>query len=327
MKVLALAADDGGCGFYRIRLPALHIPNVTVRQSIRVGRDISGAVRHVDIDADLIVLQRPSTPHLVELIPALQRQGVTVVVELDDDLGHVHPDNPARSPHAAQALTEACRLADLVTCTTPALAKRYGHGHAVVVPNYIPAAWLRIEADRSGVGWSGSVLTHPGDLEATKGQVARAIEDFKVIGTGTGVQQALGLRRPPYATGWLPLDRYPQALATLRIGVVPLADSPFNRAKSALKMLEMAALGVVPITSPTPDNRRLHNLGIGLLAERPADWHRHLNRLQNDARFHAEILAESRNAAATQTIEANAWRFEEAWARARTNAKGRITRW
>lgn len=39
----------------------------------------------------------------------------------------------------------AWERADLVTCSTPALAERYGkHGRVAILPNYVPASYLEI---------------------------------------------------------------------------------------------------------------------------------------------------------------------------------------
>ena len=105
------------------------------------------------------------------------------------------------------------------------------------------------------VGWSGSTNTHPGDLEATGGAVGRVTKGFHVIGTGVGVADALGLARRPSATNWVPLFRYPEFLAQLDVGIVPLRACAFNRAKSWLKGLEMVACGVAFVASATPIQR------------------------------------------------------------------------
>jgi hypothetical protein len=59
----------------------------------------------------------------------------------------------------------------------------------------------------------------------------------------------------------------------LDVGIAPLADSVFNQAKSWLKPLEMAALGVPFLMSPAAEYRRLQSeFGIGWIADRPKDW-------------------------------------------------------
>jgi glycosyltransferase involved in cell wall biosynthesis len=126
----------------------------------------------------------------------------------------------------------------------------------------------------------------------------------------------LGLREPSEVTGWVPIEQYPAALAQLDLGIVPLAPNRFNMGKSNLKLLEMSALGVPAVASPTPDNVRLHRLGAGRLAAKPRDWGREVGRLLSNPAWHQELAAQGRAVAAGLTVEANAWRTWEAWAEA-----------
>jgi len=281
-------------------------------------------------DADVIVLQRPLQAHLVRAILKLQAKGVRVVVEIDDDFEAIHPQNvswatchPSRSPDRNWShLRHACQLADLVTVTTPALAARYGaHGRVAVVPNCVPERLLGVHRDPHDglwMGWSGSVATHPTDLQAAGGGIARAIRStgahFAVIGTGQGVQRALGLPEPPRASGWRPIDEYHEALGQLDVGVVPLALTAFNEAKSWLKGLEMAAVGVPFVASSTGPYRQLEALGAGTVAGKPRRWEAELKGLLSSAVYRGEMADQGREAARRLTIEGNCGRWWDAWA-------------
>jgi hypothetical protein len=337
----------GGCGHYRCIWPAraaiadgapidLVMPDEPAERQLRamwleVGdrRTLQG-VEHPG--ADVVVLQRPLDDFLALAVPHLQAKGVRVVVEIDDDFDAISPRNvswasvdPARNPRRNRNwLRQACLTADLVVCSTPALARRYApHGRGRVVRNRVPAHYLEIERethDDVAVGWSGSVDTHPDDLQVCGGGVARALRatgaTFGVVGTGRGVKRRLGLPTEPLASGWLPIEAYPRALAQLDIGIVPLEITPFNEAKSCLKMMEMAALGVVPIGSPTAENRWLYSAGIGLLAGSPRHWEGQIKELAGDPARLAEVAAATRERMAALTIEANAFEWAEAWASA-----------
>jgi len=231
-------------------------------------------------------------------------------------------------------LRRACKAADLVTCTTPALAERYApHGRVAVLPNLVPERYLSIEApphDGTVVGWGGSVATHVGDLEVTGGGVARAVAEsgarFHVIGTGVRVRRSLGLTEAPTSTGWVELDEWPAALAALDVGIVPLAPNRFNEAKSSLKMLEMAAVGVPAVVSPTPDNLRL-GYREGFVTTRYASdarsWFEQTAALLSDPEELAHAAGVAREAAARCTYEAHAGRWWDAWTQALANRRGR----
>jgi glycosyltransferase involved in cell wall biosynthesis len=345
MKVLVLPADDGGCGHYR----CIWVADALAAQGADVTHagvfDDSGLhgswqpvedgpdeLVSLDVipDADVFVIQRPLQRDRLTLIRLLQAAGRRVVVEIDDDFSCLHPRNaswrschPQHSPYRNwDNLAQACRIADWVTCTTAALARRYGaHGRCTVVPNMVPASYLQASRDLQAVGpivgWTGSIETHPTDLQCTRGAVQRAVEGttavVAVVGAGTGVKAALGLTASPLAAGWLPLERYPEAMAQFDLGIVPLADIAFNHAKSALKMMEMAAVGVPAVVSPTPDNLRMHALGIGLVARRPREWERHLSNLIAGEGWRAEMGGIGRQVMADHTIEGNADRWWDAW--------------
>jgi hypothetical protein len=277
-------------------------------------------------DADVVVLQRPGRWHWTPIIQHLRDKGVRVVVDVDDAFDVIPRENvawrmyqPRFSPlHNADWITRACKAADLVTVSTPALRDRYG---GTVLPNLIPESYLSLGHATFGwpvIGWSGSVQTHPHDLEVTGGQVGRVVRQtgcgFRVVGTGSGVKDRLDLPAEPDSTrGWVPIALYPLEVARLDVGIVPLHPSPFNEAKSWLKLLEMSALGVPAVASPTGENLRLHKLGAGLLAHRPHDWFRLLLGLIRSEDRRAEVAGRSREAVAGLTYEARCGEWWDAW--------------
>lgn len=301
---------------------------------------------------DVVVVQRPMAEWQVEALRDCRRQGIRTVVEIDDDFEALHHLSPAWVTTHPRVSTEwnrkwlrvAAREADLVTVTTSALAERYApHGRVAIIPNYFPEAWLTIRrpgegrretghpeanADRAQgrgqppaptVGWTGTVGTHQGDLGVTRGGVAQAVREtaarFRVIGNPGLVQRDLSLDEEPENTPWQGWEDYPLAITSLSVGIAPLADTAFNRAKSWLKPLEYAALGVPSVVSPLPSYEALARRGIGILAkDRARDWRREVKRLLEDDAYRAELSASGREAAAELTIERNAYRFAEAWA-------------
>ena len=351
--MIAYPADQGGCGFYRLITACRHliarghdvdyvVDNDPVDRQMQAQwrEHPDGRVEVLDVippDADVVVLQRPLHARYQQAIPLLQSHGIRVVVEIDDDFEHISRRNvswkavqPQLSPaRNREHLRQACLMADLVTVSTPALAQVYApHGRVVVIPNCVPEEYLRIRQDPHPglfVGWSGSVDTHPDDLQVTRGTkkwgaVERALDatgaQVAVVGTGKGVKDALGLSRIPLACGWRPLHDYADALAQFDVGIVPLQLTPFNEAKSWLKGLEMASVGVPFVASPTQQYQALHAEGAGLLASTPAQWEGTLKSLLRDEGLRGELAAAGREVAARWTVEANAWRWLEAWASA-----------
>jgi glycosyltransferase involved in cell wall biosynthesis len=92
--------------------------------------------------------------------------------------------------------------------------------------------------------------------------------------------------------------------------LVPLLDSPFNRAKSWLKGIEYASLGVPFIASPLPEYRKLAELGAGVLADTPQQWYEAIAMLFEDPDPWASA---GRTAVEGLTYEAHAGRWWSAW--------------
>lgn len=333
LKTLVHPADQGGCGHYRILWPA--------RALAEQGHDVTVGDGHVPAGTDVVVVQRPlRRTYAEQVIPLLQSHGIAVVVEVDDDFRTIDPRNPAwRDAHPRlspdrnwQWLDKAAALADLVTVTTPALAARYGcHGRVIVLPNYIPWSHTTVQAvpeDRPVLGWTGSVATHPGDLDVAAAAVRHALAAhpqwrFRAVG-GAQTLRALGLdpgqghETVPWTTD---LTDYLKQYARLDAAVVPLAPGPFNEAKSWLKGLEAAAVGVPFVASSTGPYRHLHELGAGLLADSRRDWKRQLGRLLDDEPLRLDLAAAGRQVAAGLTVEGHAWRWAEAWGQAVINRR------
>lgn len=349
-RIVAYPVDLGGCGHHRVIWPAralqaqgadidLVMPHEPADRQIRGGWwDIDGEPQLVGLldesvpDCDVIVMQRPVYHARVKSIPELQARGIRVVVEIDDDFDTIHPRNVAwrtLQPHLnklanRQWLARACEIADHVVVSTPALARRYGaHGRVTVVRNCVPARYLEAkraeEHDGVWVGWSGSVETHPADLQEMGGGFARALRatgaEFAVVGTGHGVKRIVGTSQQPLARGWVPIADYPAQLANFDVGVVPLQPGPFNEAKSYLTGLAMAACGVPFVASPTSEYELLVGSGnrVGALAYTPRDFERILKDLIRLPAFRADHAFMGREAARAHTIQGNADRWWDAW--------------
>jgi hypothetical protein len=85
----------------------------------------------IPADADVIVLQRPSHPLQPQMIQMIRSNGIAVVVDMDDDMSSIHPDNIAFHMYRPRSGTmfswrhaiESCKVATLVTTSTHLLLK------------------------------------------------------------------------------------------------------------------------------------------------------------------------------------------------------------
>jgi hypothetical protein len=347
-KIVLYPADEFGCGKIRLEWPA--------EQLNRAGADIilvGAADRHVRITmandhvqrvdvpdgVEVVVFQRVTHSYIVEAISHLRARGIAVVVDIDDDLAAIDPNNPAWSLlhpehirkgqigdkgqpylHSWLNTAEACKRATLVTVSTPGLLARYAaHGRGHVLSNYLADHYYHAKhLDSARIVWPAALHSHPNDPATVGSALNRLISegaDFGVVGPPNGVGRAFGLLRDPEGHG-VPIDDYPAAVAEFGIGICPLADTLFNSRKSWLKPLELSACGVPWVASPRAEYVKLHRYGAGMMAQKPKDWYRQLHRLIKSAALREELSEAGQQIAAQLSMAANAWRYLEAWERA-----------
>lgn len=341
MKIGVFPADLEGCGHYRMIWPAAVLKDrgmdITIvppqmRDNMFTAVIEDDEVRSVRVPKfDIMIFQRITHKYLAQAIKHIRAQGVTVIVDIDDDLQSIHPSNPAftvlhpkktneglTAQHSWEWCRVACDAATFVTVSSPALARRYApHGRFAILRNYVPDEMLQItHLDSRDIGWGGSMHSHANDVPVLGASISRLVQDgftFKVVGPGVGIREALGLDYVPPHTGSVSMMEWPSTLASLGVGVAPLADTVFNAAKSWLKPLEMAAVGVPSVISPRAEYRAINKLGIGILARKPSDWYTKLKRLVTDDAYRQDESARMRDVAASLTIRQHAWRWEQAW--------------
>lgn len=355
MKIKVYPADVFGCGHFRLiwacefLMAAGHdielVPPGERQLELRVsGNEVTDVVLG---DEDVIVFQRVTHAFLAQAVPIIRAKGVAVVVDIDDDLSAIHPSNPAyaamhprnemrlepgrREPrrHSWHHLATACREATLVTTSTPGLIERYArHGRGQVIYNYLPEIYYGVPHEDSDlIGWPAALVSHPDDPSAVGGALARltgAGAAFQVVGDPTGAGRAFGLSEDPQGILGVDVHQWPAEVARLGIGIAPLADTKFNRSKSWLKPLEMSALGVPWVASPSAEYARLHRMGVGVLADRPRQWYRHLDLIRRDAGLRNDLAGQGYEVAAGLRLRDHAWRWAEAWSNALELQRGSV---
>lgn len=350
MRVALLPGDQGGCGFHRMRIPGgiakANGLDVQVLETVPGTKYPDGTMRiNVQgIEADVVVIQRPLKPVVVESIERFQAEGVAVVVELDDDLRALPKNHraykvldPSLSPDMNwEYLDEALEKCDFAIFSTNALALKYGKpGRCAVVPNYIPQEILDIEykLPLHTVGWTSDVETHPNDLQTTQGGVAKAVESAEaslfVVGNPVGVRAALGCSDSTnlMSPGWVDFFDYYFFLRAIKVGIVPLEKSDFNQAKSNLKGLEFSALGIPFVASPTSEYSNLFSNGAGYLAFSAHDWESTVHSLLVDDIFRNEVGERSKETIKRFYLLENNWhKYAEAWEEA-WKVKNREDKW
>ena len=212
--------------------------------------------------------------------------------------------------------------------TTEALAAqvRKYNTNVVILPNYLPESTLDIPVPSRRqppgdgtvvVGWGGSP-THEQDwMQAARAVRTTLDEHPNVRMRFLGTAYALGLPRSTVDyLGWTrDIDQHYRRVVRFDIGLAPLSNATFNKAKSWLKVAEYMMLGVPAVASPLPEYAALIDHGTnGFLAKSPVDWEKILRELVNNAELRQIVGLKAREKAAAElTIEANITKWEQAY--------------
>lgn len=280
MNILTAYDAFSGCSWYRGVVPAHYAS--TIGHHARVA---AAQASKSDIEwCDVLQVQRLVMPGgSVPLIRDTQALGKRVVYDIDDDVWALRRSNPSWEfwrDHKADAL-RIMQMCDVVTTTGEDLAAtlREHHGDVRIIPNALPMDFHRYGGDHTPplvIGWAGG-NSHRDDLNIIKSVLLEVLDNRpNVVAALAGCGEHIQHPRVIHLNAVV-IEHYHKLLSTFDIGLAPLVDDRFNRAKSDLKPLEYAAVGIPCIASPVGPYRDLDR-GV-LLASKLSDWRRHLYRL------------------------------------------------
>lgn len=321
-RIYAWQADSSACGWYRCELP--------LAEYNRRGGNAEWSTEMpmwVPTEADVVIGQRVALREASIVWQKLCRLGRSrMVLELDDDLWNIPPSNVkaynAFTPGLLDNLRRNIEASDAVTVTTDVLAERVApwNRNVHVVPNRIPA-WLlehdRPQRDEFTVGWAGSP-SHEMDWTDVGPQIGRFLKrhpDVRVHLMGARFKSMLSWDRTRVrADRWIDsLPDYYRAI-DFDVALAPLLPHVFNRVKSDIRLVEMAALGIPVVASNNGpyEDATLHGAR-GFLVDADHEWAHHLRRLVEDDDLRAEMGRNARLWAAERTIEGNLDSWLTAW--------------
>jgi len=308
--------DDHACGYYRLKLPFAALRLAGHDAVSRHGWD-EGCK-----DYPIVVGQRISRNAALPLWRRL-RAGHKLVYETDDDVWSIDRTNVAAhitfDAEVMDAVDHAIQISHMVTVSTEPLAEvlRKRHDNVVVLPNHIDEGMFDIERprrDRVTVGWAGGD-SHLGDFVTIAEQLKRFFRrnpevDFHNVGT----DYRRPFRLPGRHTGWHQdiWDYY--RTIDFDIGIAPLADTVFNRSKSAIKAMEYAALGIPVIASDREPYRPFVLDGVtGYLVRDEHEWGKRLYELVSDEAMRTEMGRKAKEHVAQWTIQRGWHQWDNAY--------------
>jgi hypothetical protein len=246
---------------------------------------------------DVVVFMRPLLSGRYErVVQRLRRVGAVLLGDFDDLLfdPQFAAFRPAVMNGAAplervraqlERYAQAVHALDGMILSTDELAGRfraaYPAARNVVIPNAPHQSWLPLRraatpANRVITYFSGT-RTHDRDFSLVAGSLERLLgrrEDLllRLVGPVTAPAASARLERHER----VPFARYAQLVRESYVNLAPLEDTPYNRCKSALKVLEGGVLGVPTIASPVGEYLRMRARGV-LYASGEEEW---LDRLE-----------------------------------------------
>jgi len=323
------------CAYIRLLQPLDH-PMIGEGMDVTIA-DAETAMRY---QADVIVTQRYAIEDdatAQALIAHANATGAALLYDMDDDLLNIPPDHADADELRPKAGTvrRLIKGASQVWVSTPTLAEtvRAIQPRVTVVPNGLDERiWLaRPQTPRRGFGpvrilYMGTA-THASDFAI----IAPALERLKrtfphhveitIIGVTSEGSLPEGVGRAhPSANG---SNSYPgfvnwiTAQAPWDVGLAPLDDTRFNRAKSTIKTHDYAALGLAVLASDMKVYQGSLADGPGgmLVANDPQSWFAALSLMVRDPDRRARLAVGARQALLESgTLAAQAEQRRTAWA-------------
>ena len=330
MNALFVGTGNGGVCWYRCALPALSLGADWVGVVGEPGalRGATGGFSEpVDEAAwagyDVVVLQLVHGEAWLRRIAELRAAGVTVLYEIDDDLRGVasepgHEFAPKFPPQRIRAHEAAIRACDGVICSTPVLADRLAglNDRIHICANGIDLArypYPLPQRETVTIGWAGGT-GHERALRPWLPAVAAVLEArpqarFCSVGQPFGHRLVERFGDRSSAVPFTALDTYPAAMAAFDVALAPAASSAFFTAKSDLRFLEAAALGLPVVADPAVYATVVHGV-TGLHAATPDEAREAMVALVDDAVLRRALGAAARayvERERSSTVTARAW--------------------
>jgi len=335
-KILYVARDDGGCGYYRCVQPANFMKRAGLADATVVLRTPTDEQLKA---ADLVIMQESGSQNATKIVQFLLKNDIPYLSEFDDFIHHVSPRNVsgygAWNPSTlyVHRSVEAMRSAFGATVSTPQLAREFFPYNPTiyVIPNYLDKdLWdnptVKRGDDKIRIGWAGG-NAHADDLHTISKVIDKIVKESK----GKVVFETMGMTKqelhgvfPMQVTdsecpscgyeGELhhhpgeALQDYPLILAAKGwdIAVAPVINNAFGNAKSDLKIKEYAAIGVPVVASRVVPYLEAANDGAAILfADTFEEWYNSLRLLIDDHDKRNELVRQNKEWVSRYWIQDN----------------------
>ena len=286
-------------GFAMSRHSGVHVVSLSPRDTVREGL----------LDAaDIAVLHMVYDLDFVPWIEYRRRHGKATVYEISDDIDSVSGWPPLDESFASlrTVMKRLAKESDAVQFASETLSSRFSYLNACldVFTNQmlvIPPMRRVQRGPEVVIGWGGS-LTHLQDLAELAGPLIAwmaARDDVKLhLMAADPIWDLFAAipsgRKKRFPTG--SISDYYSFIDSLDVGIGPLRDTRFNRARTDVKYLEYAARGVVAIMQATGPYCSSVIPGVtGFLYEDAVQLVELLDQVTRDLRLRVRIVTAARD--------------------------------
>lgn len=314
----------GGVHFFRMAEPFRVLRSHGVDAELGQVLDDDVCARHDTIVVHMLWDERNSEAWEKLAIGNQHR----MIFDIDDAMWEPdwQPFKDHYTPTVLKRVYDNIRLSHLVTTPSLYIAEHvarihpFGWSAVRVVPNTVPESLLyqRMRAHAPTVGYQGSpshltdvtpALSHDLGVFMTRNP-AWFLHLWGADPGALRVDEAARIIHTPWAAS---VREYYRTVA-MDIGIGPLARTPFNAGKSALRAIEYAALGIPAVLTDWEPYRGWVQDGVtGFLVGDREDWYGALNALARDEELRVMMGRAARDRAAAWTTEANVSTWVEAW--------------
>jgi glycosyltransferase involved in cell wall biosynthesis/GT2 family glycosyltransferase len=268
-------------------------------------------------EADVVVMHRQWQAGALAVVRSLMRNGIRVVVDLDEELQAAQP-----------RMRQLCEAADAVTVANGYLALRLGISDSKIAmcPSGIDLSqWRKLPApkprERARTVGFAATASHSANLEILRAALPKLAQKFKE----QDVRFVCFGFRPAWLSGVMPgaemieacrAEEYPLRLVRLGLDVAlaPLTSDASNQNRSSLKVCEYAMAGAVTVaTNAEPYAGAIQDGLSGMLVDNKADsWIIAVSKLIRNHDLRQQLLDGARKAAEAHDLSVTASRFLQA---------------
>lgn len=271
-------------------------------------------IEHFSTKIQIAVIARP---HSASLILGLQDKGIKVVADQDDDFLTIPRNHPGYksvgkgNPTFINQWKKSLEVANMITVTNQEMEKRIQKINSNI--RIIPNGWeerplwnFRYNTPRFTIGWGGTI-THRDDFLLCKDHLINICKKYKTVEiciVGDPQIYFYFNSIPEDQKRFLPFipyTFYPYSMASWDVAIAPLDNTPFNIAKSDIKLVQAGAKGMAWIASSVPEYVSWKKGG--LLVTKEKDWFECIATLIENQNRILDLEQESREKAREREIK------------------------